>query len=110
MESVDTIRAAPAESISLKELSANTAWITTQTGGLAVNWPSLSKSSGRSTWIRRSSAGLSDNPPPQTTQPPSASTTLRIAGMSSATGAMTSIVSAVPAGEVIARLEVLGMR
>ena len=47
--------------------------------------------------------------PPQAMQPPSRSTTLRIAETSRSTGASTSIVSAVPAGEVIARDDVLGM-
>ena len=42
-------------------------------------------------------------------QPPSRSTTRRIAAMSSVTGASVSIVSAVPAGEVMARDDVLGM-
>ena len=57
-----------------------------------------------------SSAGLRRTLPPQTMQPPSRSTTRRIAARSSATGAMTSMVSAVPAGDVIAREDVFGMR
>src|SRR3546814_265874 len=56
-----------------------------------------------------SSAGLRRTLPPQTMQPPSRSTTRRIAARSSATGAMTSMVSAVPAGDVIAREDVFGM-
>jgi len=42
-------------------------------------------------------------------QPFSRSTTLRMVARSNSTGAITSIVSAVPAGEVIARDEVLGI-
>ena len=62
-----------------------------------------------STRTSTSSAGLSPAEPPQTTQPPSRSTTRRMAGRSSSTGASISMVSAVPAGEVIAREEVLGI-
>ena len=77
---------------------------------LATSCPSLSKSSGRWTRIRMSSAGLRRTLPPQTMQPPSRSTTRRIAARSSATGAITSMVSAVPAGDVMAREDVFGMR
>ena len=56
-----------------------------------------------------SSAGLSRTEPPQTMQAPVRSTVRRIAAMSRSTGANTSIVSAVPAGDVIARDEVLGI-
>ena len=45
--------------------------------------------------------------PGQTTHPPSRSTTLRIAAASRSTGAIVSMVSAVPAGEVIARDDIL---
>ena len=76
---------------------------------LATNWPMLSKSSGRSMRINRSSAGLRLSLPPQTMHPPSASATRRKARVSRSTGAMTSMVSAVPAGEVIARDEVFGI-
>lgn len=75
----------------------------------ATSWPSLSRSSGRSTRMRMSSAGLSRTEPPQTMQPPVRSTTRRMLGTSRFTGASTSIVSAVPAGEVMAREEVLGI-
>jgi hypothetical protein len=75
----------------------------------ATSCPSLSRSSGRSTRMRMSSAGLSRTEPPQTMQAPVRSTVRRIAAMSRSTGASTSIVSAVPAGEVIARDEVLGI-
>ena len=56
-----------------------------------------------------SSAGLRLIAPPQTMQPPSRSTTRRIAALSRSTGAMVSMVSAVPAGEVIARDDVFGI-
>ena len=56
-----------------------------------------------------SSAGLSLTAPPHTTQPPSRSTTRRMAAVSRSTGAMVSMVSAVPAGDVIARDEVFGI-
>lgn len=75
----------------------------------ATSWPSLSRSSAFSTRIKRSSAGLKDTEPPQTTQPFSFSTTLRIAATSRSTLVSTSIVSAVPAGDVMARDDVLGM-
>jgi hypothetical protein len=75
----------------------------------ATSCPSVSSSSGRSTRIRMSSAGLRPRAPPQAMQPPSRSTTRRSAGRSSVTGAQVSIVSAVPAGEVMAREEVFGM-
>ena len=65
--------------------------------------------SGRSTEIRMSSAGDRLTLPPQTTQPPQRSTTARIAASSRSTRAKTSMVSAVPAGEVIARDEVFGI-
>ena len=56
-----------------------------------------------------SSAGLNLTAPPQTMHPPSCSTTLRMARISRFTGASVSMVSAVPAGEVMARDEVLGI-
>ena len=56
-----------------------------------------------------SSAGLSRTLPPQTMQPPSRSTTRRMAVTSRSTGAIVSIASAVPAGEVIALDDVFGI-
>ena len=56
-----------------------------------------------------SSAGLRRTAPPQTMQPDSCSTTRLIDGRSRSTGAIVSIVSAVPAGDVIARDDVLGI-
>lgn len=47
--------------------------------------------------------------PPQTMQPPSRLTTRRIEWRSKSTGAKVSIVSAMPAGDVIARDDVFGM-
>ena len=52
--------------------------------------------------------GLRPTEPPQTMHPPSCSTTRRIAALSRVTGASVSMVSAVPAGDVIARDEVFG--
>ncbi|OIQ74847.1 hypothetical protein GALL_434970 [mine drainage metagenome] len=75
----------------------------------ATSWPSLSRSSMRSTRISRSSAGLMFIAPPQTMQPPSASTTRRISSSVRSTRVSVSTVSAVPAGDVIARELVLGM-
>ena len=75
----------------------------------AIIWPALSKSNAFSTRIRMSSAGLRLIAPPQAMQPFSRSITVRIALSSRFTGARTSIVSAVPAGDVMAREEVLGM-
>lgn len=71
--------------------------------------PSLSISMARSTLISRSSTGLSEIAPPHTKQPCSCLTTSRIFSMERATVVMVSMVSAVPAGEVMAREEVLGM-
>ncbi|MNN03672.1 hypothetical protein D3C81_1163710 [compost metagenome] len=70
---------------------------------------SLSSSSARATWISTSSAGLSDRAPPQTREAPVAATTSRTRPALSATGVSTSIMSAVPAGEVIAREDVFGI-
>ena len=75
----------------------------------AISCPSVSRSSARSTRMSMSSAGLSLTAPPHTTHPPSRSTTRRMAAVSSSTGAMVSMVSAVPAGDVIARDEVFGI-
>ncbi len=75
----------------------------------ATSWPSLSRSSTRSTRMRASSAGLRSTAPPHTTQPPSRSTTRRMASRLRSTGHSVSMVSAVPAGEVMARDEVFGM-
>ena len=55
------------------------------------------------------SAGLNPTLSPQTKQPPVVSTTRRIAVMSRATFVRVSIVSAVPAGDVIALDEVFGI-
>src|SRR5574337_739537 len=59
--------------------------------------------------IDRKSAGAMFIAPPQTTQPPLLFTAARIWRSSRSTGASMAMVSAVPAGEVIAREEVLGM-
>ncbi|OIQ75604.1 hypothetical protein GALL_427260 [mine drainage metagenome] len=75
----------------------------------ATSWPSLSRSSVRSTRMSRSSAGLMFIAPPQTMQPPSASTTRRMSSRPRSTRVMVSTVSAVPAGEVMARELVLGI-
>lgn len=56
-----------------------------------------------------SSAGLNCAVPPQTKHPPSFSTTVFISSEESVTLVSTSIVSAVPAGEVIAREDVFGI-
>ena len=72
-------------------------------------WPSASISSRRPIRTKTSSAGLKDMAPPQAMQPPTVSTTRRTDAASRFTGASVSMVSAVPAGEVIARDEVLGM-
>ena len=69
----------------------------------------VSRLSGRSTEIRISSAGDRLTWPPQTKQPRQAATTSLISSTLRSTRASTSMVSAVPAGEVIARDEVLGM-
>jgi len=64
---------------------------------------------GYSTWMKRSSAGASSNEPPQTRHPPVFLTTFLISSMDKLTGQRVSTRSAVPAGEVMAREEVLGM-
>ena len=69
----------------------------------------VSRLSGRSTEMRMSSAGDRFTCPPQTRQPWQAPTTSFIASTSRSTRASTSMVSAVPAGDVIAREEVFGM-
>ncbi len=75
----------------------------------ATNCASLSRSRARSTRIKRSSTGLRWMAPPQTMHPPSRSTTRRIASRSRSTRVSVSIVSAVPAGDVIARDDVFGI-
>src|SRR5680860_211333 len=75
----------------------------------AINWPSLSRSKDFSTRIRISSAGLNLAVLPQAMQPPSFSTTFLICAIVRFTIVITSMVSAVPAGDVMAREEVLGM-
>ena len=75
----------------------------------AIICPGESMDSGRSTEIRMSSTGASRAAPPQARQPRSRRTiSCRRFGLSS-TCASSSMVSAVPAGEVMARLEVLGI-
>ena len=69
----------------------------------------VSRLSGRSTEIRMSSAGDRFTWPPQITQPLQAATMDFISSAPTLTRASTSIVSAVPAGEVIAREDVFGM-
>jgi len=75
----------------------------------ATSWASLSRSSGLSTRMSTSSAGLRVSAPPQTRQPPSRSTTRRMAVTSRSTRVSVSITSAVPAGDVIARDDVFGI-
>ncbi len=70
---------------------------------------SVSISIGRSTVIRMSSAGASPSAPPQAMQAPASPTTRRSSSGVSATFANIAIVSAVPAGLVIARDEVFGI-
>ena len=74
----------------------------------AIIWPSLSISKVLSTDISTSSAGLKFTDPPQAIHPPSFSTTDCIVSKLKSTGVITSIVSAVPAGDVIALDEVFG--
>ena len=69
----------------------------------------VSSASGRSTEIRMSSVGDRLTCPPHTRQPWQALTTSRMSLTPRSTRARTSIVSAVPAGEVIARDEVFGI-
>ena len=69
----------------------------------------VSRLSGRSTEIRMSSAGDRLTCPPQIRQPLQAATMAFISSTPTSTRASTSIVSAVPAGEVMARDEVFGM-
>jgi hypothetical protein len=71
--------------------------------------PGESIASGRSTAISTSSAGDRSAVPPQARQPPLSRTICASRSKGSSTCASTSIVSAVPAGEVIAREEVLGI-
>ena len=75
----------------------------------AMSCPSLSISKAFSILISTSSAGLNCAVPPQTKQPPSFSTTAVISSEESVTLVRTSIVSAVPAGEVMAREDVFGI-
>ena len=58
--------------------------------------------------MRISSAGLSWTAPPQARHPPSVSTTRLMSGSDRSTWVSVSIVSAVPAGDVMAREEVFG--
>ncbi len=69
----------------------------------------VSRLSGRSTEIRISSAGDRLTWPPQIRQPLQAATIAFISSTPTLTRASTSIVSAVPAGDVMAREEVFGM-
>src|SRR5665647_3807023 len=59
--------------------------------------------------MKRSSAGASSNEPPQTKHPLVFATTSLISLIDRLTGHKVSTLSAVPAGDVIAREEVLGM-
>ena len=59
--------------------------------------------------MKRSSAGASSKAPPQTKHPPVFATTPLISSILRFTGQRVSTLSAVPAGEVIAREEVLGI-
>ena len=74
----------------------------------ATIWPGESMPSGRSTEIRMSSAGDRSALPPQARQPLVSRTIFCRRSTGSSTSASISIVSAVPAGEVIARDEVFG--
>ena len=74
----------------------------------ATIWPGESMASGRSTEIRMSSAGDRPAVPPQARQPLVSRTMWRRRSKGSSTSASTSMVSAVPAGEVMARELVLG--
>ena len=75
----------------------------------ATSWPSPSRSSALSMRINRSSAGLRFIAPPQARQASVSLTTRRISFSPSLTLVSASMVSAVPAGEVMAREEVLGI-
>ena len=75
----------------------------------ATSCPSLSRSSARSTRITISSVGLRLTEPPHAMQAPSCSTTARMRSKDRLTGAIVSMVSAVPAGDVMAREDVLGI-
>lgn len=65
--------------------------------------------SGYSTWMNRSSAGAKSNAPPQTRQPFVFFTTAFISFMERFTGQRDSTLSAVPAADVTARDDVLGI-
>jgi len=75
----------------------------------ATIWPCESRLSGRSTDIRASSAGARCALPPPAMQPRSLRTLRRIVSSGISTCASTSMVSAAPVGEAIARLEVFGI-
>ena len=75
----------------------------------ATSCSRVSMASGRSTEIRMSSAGDSRTWPPQTRQPLASRTSACMRSIGTSTFASTSMVSAVPAGEVMARDEVLGI-
>ena len=76
----------------------------------AIIWPSLSMSSARSMRIRMSSAGLKRTAPPQAMQPPSRWTTSRIwVSVEIDRRQASPSCRRFPAGEVMAREEVLGM-
>ena len=74
----------------------------------ATIWPGESIDSGRSTAISTSSAGDRSLVPPQARQPRWVRTMLLSCSNCSSTCASTSMVSAVPAGDVMAREEVFG--
>jgi hypothetical protein len=75
----------------------------------ATIWPGESSDSGRSTEISTSSAGERSADAPQARQPRSSRTISSSRANGSSTSARHSIVSAVPAGDVIARDEVFGI-
>jgi len=74
----------------------------------ATIWPGESMDSGRSTEISTSSAGDRSAVPPQARQALWRRTMAVSSSTGSSTRAITSMVSAVPAGDVMARDEVLG--
>ena len=74
----------------------------------ATNCPCGSSESGYSARMMRSSVGERSTPPPQTRQPPVSATMRRIPSASNSTLQKTAIVSAVPAGEMMAREDVFG--
>ena len=78
-------------------------------GSSLIKLEHKNKSSDLSTLMMMSSAGLKPIAPPQIRHPPSLLTTSRIFNTLKSTLVMVSIVSAVPAGEVMALDDVFGM-